>query len=233
MTAIAGPTTTAPLPAVDQSQLIAALEQTVNAVNQLIAALQTQAGSGASAGAAALGGGAQNMLCPCCAAQQAASGAGQVGQTTQAYSGAQAAPEPLPIPTPATDAAAPAESSKGEQLVAEAKKQLGKAYEWGAEGPNTFDCSGLMQYAAKALGINIPRVAKDQAKAGRAVDKSDLQPGDLVYFQGDGKSDISHIGMFIGDGKFIHAPKTGDVVKITNLESDYYRRTYRGARRIT
>lgn len=137
-----------------------------------------------------------------------------------------------PAKTEAPTPPAPPASSKGEQLVAEAQKHLGKPYKWGAEGPDSFDCSGLMQHVAKQHGIDLPRVSREQANAGQHVEKGDIQPGDLVYFQGKGKSAVSHIGMAVGDGKFIHAPKTGDVVKVSSYEDGYFADTYRGARRI-
>jgi cell wall-associated NlpC family hydrolase len=84
---------------------------------------------------------------------------------------------------------------------------------------------------AKQLGINLPRTASQQATAGKAVDKADLQPGDLVYFS-DGGS-VSHVGMFVGDGKYIHAPKPGDVVKISSLNDSWAKSHYSGGRRIT
>lgn len=92
--------------------------------------------------------------------------------------------------------------------------QLGKPYVYGAEGPNTFDCSGLVQFVYAQVGIRLPRVATDQAYAGRAVSRSELQPGDLVLFRRN-----CHIGIYLGGGYFVHAPRTGDVVKISELGS--------------
>ncbi|WP_262699127.1 MULTISPECIES: C40 family peptidase [Streptomyces] len=104
---------------------------------------------------------------------------------------------------------APANSSKAAQAIAFAKAQLGKPYVWGATGPSSFDCSGLTQAAWKSAGISLPRTTWDQVKAGTRVSTSQLQPGDLVFFY----DDISHVGLYIGDGMMIHAPKPGDVVK--------------------
>ncbi|AGP57134.1 C40 family peptidase [Streptomyces rapamycinicus] len=103
----------------------------------------------------------------------------------------------------------PANSSKAAQAIAFAKAQLGKPYVWGATGPSSFDCSGLTQAAWKSAGISLPRTTWDQVKAGTRVSTSQLQPGDLVFFY----DDISHVGLYIGDGMMIHAPKPGDVVK--------------------
>ncbi|MET7762274.1 NlpC/P60 family protein [Streptomyces sp. NPDC005336] len=113
--------------------------------------------------------------------------------------------------TPSTPSApsAPSNSTKAAQAIAFAKSQLGKPYVWGATGPNSYDCSGLTQAAWKAAGVSLPRTTWDQVKAGTRVSTSDLQPGDLVFFY----DDISHVGLYTGDGMMIHAPKPGDVVK--------------------
>lgn len=110
-------------------------------------------------------------------------------------------------------------SSTGEKIVSYAKSKLGCKYVWGATGPSTFDCSGLVQWCHKQVGITTPRVSKDQAASGKAVSKSNLKPGDCVFFG----SPVHHTGIYIGDNNFIHAPQTGDVVKITSLSrrSDY------------
>ncbi|MCY6369901.1 NlpC/P60 family protein [Clostridium ganghwense] len=108
-------------------------------------------------------------------------------------------------------------------MIAYAKKFLGTPYKWGANGPNYFDCSGYTKYIFAKFGINIPRVSRDQAKGGRYVPKNQLQPGDLVFYAyNKGKGAIHHVGMYIGNGKYIHAPRTGDVVKISSVNrSDY------------
>ena len=122
-------------------------------------------------------------------------------------------------------------SSKGQQLANEAMKYLGTKYVWGGTDPSGFDCSGLMQYAANKVGVHIDRVSQDQFHNGTAVAKQNLQPGDLVFFKGsDGSANApGHVGMYVGNGKFIQAPSTGDVVKISDLSS---RGDYVGARRI-
>lgn len=108
---------------------------------------------------------------------------------------------------------------------------LGKPYRWGAIGPNSFDCSGLTYYLFGQLGIKIPRTSKEQINVGTYVAKKDLEYGDLVLFARDGKN-INHVGMYVGDGKFVHAPQSGDVVKITTLMSGYYANSYYTARRV-
>ncbi len=97
-----------------------------------------------------------------------------------------------------------------------AKKYLGLAYLYGGTSPDTgFDCSGLTQYAFAEAGITIPRVSYEQAASGISVPNKQLRVGDLVAFN----SPVSHVGIYIGNGKFIHSPKTGDVVKITSVSA--------------
>lgn len=122
-------------------------------------------------------------------------------------------------------------SSKGRQIVAAAKQYLGTPYVYGGTSSSGVDCSGLVQLAAKASGIDIPRTTYDQINVGQAVSKNNLQEGDLVFFRGSGGSTSApgHVGIYIGNGQYIQAPKTGDVVKISNLSG---RSDYVGARRI-
>lgn len=90
--------------------------------------------------------------------------------------------------------------------------QIGKPYVWGSEGPFSFDCSGLVYYVYRALGVRLPRVSYAQAKCGIAIMPSQLAPGDLVFFRGN-----AHVGIYIGAGCFVHAPHRGDVVRISSL----------------
>lgn len=125
-------------------------------------------------------------------------------------------------------------SSKGKslnKLLEFLYEQIGKPYVWGATGPNSYDCSGLSQTAYKHIGIKIPRVAYDQGNYGKKVDKSDLKPGDLLFFNIDG-SGISHVGIYIGDRKMIHAPSRGKTVSIVNIDSNYYAKRYVVGRRV-
>jgi NlpC/P60 family/Putative Flp pilus-assembly TadE/G-like len=100
----------------------------------------------------------------------------------------------------------------GTAVVLLAMTHLGQRYVWGAEGPTTFDCSGLVYYVYAQCGVGLPRSTYDQVKVGRAVTPSELMPGDLIFFTRN-----SHVGMYVGSGSFIHAPHTGDVVKISPL----------------
>ncbi len=101
-----------------------------------------------------------------------------------------------------------------DQAIAFAEAQLGKPYVWGATGPDSYDCSGLTQAAWLAAGVEIPRVTWDQVNYGTSVTRDQLAPGDLVFFY----DDISHVGLYIGDGQMIHAPKPGDVVKYESID---------------
>lgn len=104
------------------------------------------------------------------------------------------------------------EQSKEEKIINEAMKHLGKPYVWGATGPNSFDCSGLTSYVYRqALGIEIGRSTYDQINSGREVSQSELKPGDLVF------PHSGHVGIYIGNGQILHAPQTGDVVKISPI----------------
>ncbi|WP_067885277.1 C40 family peptidase [Actinomadura chibensis] len=104
--------------------------------------------------------------------------------------------------------------------------QRGKPYGWGDTGPNSYDCSGLTMKAWAAAGVNITRTTNSQWAATKRVAKSDLQPGDLVFFSG-----LSHVGMYVGNGQMIHAPSTGKTVTVVNITSGYYLSNYYGAGR--
>ncbi|MFF4520008.1 C40 family peptidase [Streptomyces bluensis] len=104
-------------------------------------------------------------------------------------------------------------SGRARTAVEFAYAQLGKPYEWGSTGPNSFDCSGLTGAAWRAAGVSLPRTVQEQYSAGRKVAKSDLQPGDIIYWYDSSQ----HNGLYIGNGKAIHAPRTGKNVEITPL----------------
>lgn len=118
-------------------------------------------------------------------------------------------------------------TASGNAAVSEAKKYLGTPYVWGGTTPSGFDCSGFMQYVYGKLGYNINRTTYNQINDGVAVGKGSLAPGDLVFF--GNQSSPHHVGMYVGNGQYIHAPRRGEVIKISNLDS---RSDYACARRI-
>ena len=122
----------------------------------------------------------------------------------------------------------PADASRGSQVVAIAMQYLGVPYVWAAADPSVgFDCSGLTTYVFARVGVSLPHYAAAQYQLGSPVSKDQLQPGDLVFFRG-----LGHMGMYIGGGNMIHAPHTGDVVKISPLSDPYYVANWVGARRV-
>ncbi|MGW3935234.1 C40 family peptidase [Streptomyces sp. NBC_00024] len=106
-------------------------------------------------------------------------------------------------------------SGRGKVALDFAYAQLGKPYEWGSTGPNSYDCSGLTGASWRAAGVSLPRTVQQQYDAGRKVAKSDLQPGDIIYWY----NSTQHNGMYVGNGKAIHAPRTGKNVEIVPLDS--------------
>jgi peptidoglycan DL-endopeptidase CwlO len=112
-------------------------------------------------------------------------------------------------------------------VVGIAMQYLGVSYVWGGASPSGFDCSGFTMFVYAQAGVSLPHNAAAQYGYGVPISRDQLQPGDLVFFDG-----LGHVGMYIGGGQFIHAPHTGDVVKISSLSDSWYASTYVGARRI-
>jgi cell wall-associated NlpC family hydrolase len=122
---------------------------------------------------------------------------------------------------------APAPPARYGGVVGIAMQFLGTPYRWGGAAPGGFDCSGLIMYVYAQIGVSLPHNAAAQYGYGSPVSRSELQPGDLVFFNG-----LGHNGLYIGGGQFIHAPHTGDVVKISSLSDSWYASTWVGARRL-
>ena len=123
-------------------------------------------------------------------------------------------------------------SATGTQILAEAQKYLGTPYVYGGASPSGFDCSGFVYYVLKQLGYSPYRTPADQYKMGTYVAKSDLQPGDIVFFAGTYASGISHVGIYAGNGQFIHSPNSRSTVSYSDLTSGYWANHYYGARRM-
>jgi cell wall-associated NlpC family hydrolase len=130
---------------------------------------------------------------------------------------------------PATPPAPPGQ----QEVVQEALAALGIAYRFGGESPDAgFDCSGLVVHVYReALGLSLPHNARAQSRVGRSVAAGDLEPGDLVFYNTRNRK-YSHVGLYLGDGRFIHAPKPGAAVRVENMSTAYWSRRYNGARRI-
>jgi cell wall-associated NlpC family hydrolase len=126
--------------------------------------------------------------------------------------------------------AAPVSSEKAQEIIAYAKKFMGVKYVFGGESPSGFDCSGFTMYVFKKFGIDLPHSARSQAGLGLAVSKSDLIPGDLVFFH-TYTSGISHVGIYVGNNNFIEASSSRGIA-VTSLSSSYYSTRYIGATRI-
>lgn len=117
-------------------------------------------------------------------------------------------------------------------LVKTARKYIGVPYRWGGESVSGgFDCSGLTMVVYKLNGLNLPRNSRSQFAHGKFVAKKDLMPGDLVFFATGRPKIVSHVGIYIGSGKFIHAPGRGKKVMIANLNNKYFVKTYMGGRK--
>lgn len=122
----------------------------------------------------------------------------------------------------APDVDAPGDAAQ--KAVDAALDQRGTPYEWGGSSPGGFDCSGLIQWSYKQAGVDLPRTADSQAETGQSVSRGDLEPGDIVYFY----SPVSHDGIYIGDGKMVHAPDSGSVVRVQDVMDN----GYQGATRV-
>lgn len=123
-----------------------------------------------------------------------------------------------------------APSSGNSNIVSYAYKFLGRPYIWGASGPNAFDCSGFTAYVYKAFGVGLDHYSGSQFNSGSSVNKSNLAPGDLVFFNTYGS--VSHVGIYVGGGNFIHAANERSGVTVSSLSEGYYLSHYAGARRV-
>ena len=125
----------------------------------------------------------------------------------------------------------PAGADPGRAVLQAAESRIGAPYRYGGAGPDTFDCSGLVTYAHREVGIPVPRTAAQQFAAATPVARKDLRPGDLVFFRLDGR-DVSHVGIYAGDDRFVHAPQRGGHVRVASLDEEHFRRSFAGAGRL-
>jgi len=148
----------------------------------------------------------------------------------EANAAAQASSATTPPPPPGgflPDQSPAPPPSQYTSVVGIALQYLGTPYVWGASGPGAFDCSGFTMFVYAQVGVSLPHNAAAQYSYGTPVPRDQLEPGDLVFFDG-----LGHVGLYIGNGSFVHAPHTGDVVKISSLYDSWYAATYVGARRL-
>lgn len=131
---------------------------------------------------------------------------------------------------PSTETAAP--SVTGAQILAEARKYLGTPYVYGGASPSGFDCSGFVYYVLKTLGFSPARTPAAQINMGTPVQKANLQPGDIVFFANTGGSGITHVGIYAGNGQFIHSPNSRSVVSYADLTSGYWADHYYSAQHV-
>ncbi|MFG2973332.1 NlpC/P60 family protein [Streptomyces sp. NPDC048331] len=150
---------------------------------------------------------AKNLLARLTAEERAAYEAGSPGGSAGAVAGSAAPQGSTPPP--------PADGSRAARAVAFAYGAIGKPYVWGATGPGSFDCSGLTQAAWRSAGVSLPRTTYTQINAGRRVARDQLAPGDLVFFY----SGVTHVGLYIGNGQMIHAPRPGSTVRLAPIDS--------------
>jgi peptidoglycan DL-endopeptidase CwlO len=136
-------------------------------------------------------------------------------------------PKPKPKPSPSPAPSPPPAGPGHPEVVPIALRYLGVPYRWGGASPSGFDCSGFTMYVYAKIGISLPHYVSWQYRYGRSVSRSQLAAGDLVFFNG-----LGHVGIYIGGGRFVHSPHTGDVVKISSIWDSWYRSTWVGARRL-
>jgi cell wall-associated NlpC family hydrolase len=137
-----------------------------------------------------------------------------------------------PQPPPTTWGSAPAPApSVGDDIALRAISQLGKPYVWGGADLTGFDCSGLVRFIYDQVGIPVPRTAAEQFSAAKPVDLGGLKPGDLLFFRTQGRR-ISHVAIYTGEGRFVHAPRSGQPVEFRMLDDEYYRAHLAGAGRL-
>jgi len=133
--------------------------------------------------------------------------------------------QPAPVATRAERADGPHQT-----IASTATSMIGVPYRYGGTSPSGFDCSGLVQYSYRAAGIKVPRTSGEQYKTARAISLTEAVPGDLLFFRYDRK--ISHVGIYLGDERFVHAPSTGKQVSVASLRDPHYQQHFAQAGRV-
>lgn len=147
---------------------------------------------------------------------------------------AQESPATAPTPVPQAQTEAPAEASGMQKLISDALGLVGIRYRRGGNDAETgFDCSGFVGYLFRErLGLDLPRTSRDISRAGEPVEKSQLEPGDLVFFNTMRRA-FSHVGIYLGNNQFVHSPRSGYAVRVEDMTDRYWTKRYNGARRVS
>jgi len=132
---------------------------------------------------------------------------------------------PEPKPNPKTTKTSPVDKTR-QTIIQTAMTAVGKPYRWGGLSPKGFDCSGLVVYAYKRIGIHVPRTAKAQFKGSSSVTRRNIKPADLVFFSVPRRRGVVHVGIYIGKGQFVHAPGRGRKVKRASLNNIYFKQHF-------
>jgi len=131
------------------------------------------------------------------------------------------------------DVSSPSSNKIVKNIERTAKSLLGTDYQYGATGPYQYDCSGFTKYVFAKQGITLPRISREQAQKGQYVTANQLKKGDLIFFDSKKSNQVSHVGIYLGEGNFIHASSAQDKVTISNLSSNYYSKHFKWGRRVT
>jgi cell wall-associated NlpC family hydrolase len=129
---------------------------------------------------------------------------------------------PMPEATPNTIDTPLAVMRYGDEIALRAISLVGKPYRYGGADLQGFDCSGMVYFIHQALGIEVPRTAADQQRAAMSVDRAALQPGDLLFFRTTRAKRTSHVGVYVGENRFVHAPQSGKLIELRTLDDQYY-----------
>jgi cell wall-associated NlpC family hydrolase len=141
-----------------------------------------------------------------------------------------AAPPPFQREMPPPAAPVPRSTAAGTAIARAAQSLIGSPYRYGGAGPDAFDCSGLVTYVHRQFGLSTPRTAAQQYASARPIPRADLQAGDLVFFRLNGAV-VSHVGVYMGNGRFVHAPQSGGLVREAGLDDEFFRNRFAGGGR--